>query len=116
MQRDAGRLAALWDEPFEAVTLVWTLHHVADPEATLRGVHRILKPGGRVLIGEWVLRKGQEKGHCFKFAAGEIERFLAKAGFQNVSVEWVESDLVLLIGEKNGNSASEEVENGERVR
>jgi len=50
VQGDAGQLAALWSERFEAVTLVWTLHHVADPEAILREIHHILKPGGRVLF------------------------------------------------------------------
>ena len=97
----------LWREQFEAVTLVWTLHHMADPEATLREVYCALKQGGRVLVGDWVLIEGQEAGECFKFTAGEIERLLVGAGFQNVNVEWVEPYLVLVIGEKNGNSASE---------
>jgi ubiquinone/menaquinone biosynthesis C-methylase UbiE len=114
VQGDAGQLAALWGEQFEAVTLVWTLHHVADPQVILRQVGRILKPGGKVLVGDWVVGEGQEKGDCFEFTAGEIERFLAGAGFQNISVEWIEPYLVLVAGEKNGNSSSEEKESGER--
>jgi SAM-dependent methyltransferase len=91
-----------------------TLHHMADPEATPREVHRILKQGGRVLIGDWMASEGEERGTCFRFTAVEIERFLAKAGLQNINVEWVESYLVLVIGEKNENSASEKEESGER--
>ncbi len=106
MRGDAGQLAALWGEQFDAVTLVWTLHHMADPEATLREVHRILKPGGKVLIGDWVVSEGEERGDCFRFTAVEIERFLARAGFQNINAEWIEPYLVLVVGERNGNSAS----------
>jgi ubiquinone/menaquinone biosynthesis C-methylase UbiE len=61
VQGDAGQLATLWGEQFDAVTLVWTLHHMAHPEATLREIHRILKPGGRVLIGDRVVSKGEEQ-------------------------------------------------------
>ena len=50
------------------MSLIWTLHHVADPQAILRQVGRMLKP--------------------------------------DVNVEWVEPYLVLVIGEKNGNSVS----------
>ena len=100
MQGDAGQLAALWGAQFDAVTFVWTLHHMADPEAILREVHRILKQAGRVLIGDWAVSDGKERGACFRFTAVEIERFLARAGFQNTKVEWVESYLVLVVGEK----------------
>ena len=106
MQGDADQLAALGDEQFEAVTLVWTLHHVASPEAILRQVGHILKPDGKVLVGDWVVGEGQERRSCFKFTAVEIERFLTRAGFQNINVEWVEPYLVLVIGEKNESSAS----------
>lgn len=106
MQGDAGQLAALWGEQFEAVTLVWSLHHMADPEVTLREVHRILKPGGKVLIGDWVVGDGQERGTCIKFTMQEIQQFLRGAGFQGIDVEWIEPGLVLVTGEKNGNSVS----------
>jgi hypothetical protein len=35
MKGDVGQLAALWNNKLGAVTLVWTLHHAADPEETL---------------------------------------------------------------------------------
>jgi len=106
MKGDVSQLAALWKNKLGAVTLVWTLHHVADPEETLRGIHRVLKPGGKVLVGDWVVGDGQEKGICFKFTSRQIQQFLIRAGFEGIDVEWIEPELVLIIGEKNGSSAS----------
>jgi ubiquinone/menaquinone biosynthesis C-methylase UbiE len=70
---DVGQLATLWGDQFEAVTLLWTLHHLTNPEETLRGVYRILKSRGKVLIGDWVLGEGQERGVCLKFTIREIQ-------------------------------------------
>lgn len=106
MEGEAGQLAALLGEQFEAATLVWTLHHVDDPEATPRQVGRMLKPGGKVLIGDWVVGEGKRKGDCFRFIATEIERFLTWAGLQNVDLEWVEPYQVLATGEKSAEPVS----------
>ena len=106
MKGDAGQLAALWGEQFEAVTLVWSLHHMADPVATLREVYRVLKPKGKVLIGDWVVGDGQEREGCFRFTTGEIQQFLRETGFQGIGAEWIEPGLVFVIGEKNGATVS----------
>jgi SAM-dependent methyltransferase len=41
---------ALGDGTYEAVTLFYVLEHLADPISILKEVHRILKPGGVMLI------------------------------------------------------------------
>jgi 2-polyprenyl-3-methyl-5-hydroxy-6-metoxy-1,4-benzoquinol methylase len=38
------------DNHFDVVTMMHVIEHVPDPVGTLREVHRILKPGGRVLM------------------------------------------------------------------
>jgi len=40
------------DRSFDAAVLVTTLGEIPDGDAALREVHRVLKPGGRAIIGE----------------------------------------------------------------
>ena len=60
--RDDGQvLGHLPDGSFGAVTLVFVLHHMADPPAGIRAAWRVLRPGGRLLVAE-MLPKGPEAG------------------------------------------------------
>jgi SAM-dependent methyltransferase len=49
--RDERRIGAP-DASFDTVVCTWTLCSVADPAATLAEVHRLLRPGGRLLFIE----------------------------------------------------------------
>ncbi len=97
---DAQHMAAFKDGQFEAVTLTFSLHHIEDPGLALREIHRVLRPGGRALIGDWVVGEGQPRGECYRFTAGEIQRMLEEAGFQRVEVQQIEPRLVLAVGER----------------
>ena len=61
LQDDGEVLGRLGDGRFGAVTLVFVLHHMADPGAGLRAAWRVLGPGGRLLVAE-MLPKGPEAG------------------------------------------------------
>ena len=41
------------DETFDCITIAFGLRNVTDKEAALRSMHRVLKPGGKVLILEF---------------------------------------------------------------
>ena len=59
LQDDGQALGRVGDGSFGAVTLVFVLHHMADPGAALRAAWRVLRPGGRLLVAE-MLPKGPE--------------------------------------------------------
>lgn len=100
VKSDAQRMAGFKDGQFEAVTMVYTLHHIDDPEAALGEVRRVLKPGGKVLIGELVVKPGATKSDCHRFTVQEIRRLLARMRFLQVEVEQVESDVALVVARK----------------
>ena len=52
LQNDLDRqgLAMLESESFDTVTMVAVIEHLVEPIAALREAHRVLKPGGRLLL------------------------------------------------------------------
>ena len=76
--RDDGEvLGRLADGSFGAVTLVFVLHHMADPVAGLRAAWRVLRSGGRVLVAE-MLPKGPDAGdRCHRIGLGQWVAWLS---------------------------------------
>jgi len=70
--------------PDGAVSVAWSIssvHHWADPAAGCAEIHRVLAPGGRVLLAERLLRPGTS-GHGYSSErAEELCRTLASIGF-----------------------------------
>lgn len=85
---------------FDGVTLLAVLEHVFDPYAVIREVHRVLRPGGelvvdvpnvasftnriRILFGRLPVTSadpGWDGGHLHYFTKHALDRFLFNEGF-----------------------------------
>lgn len=84
VQADAGALP--FDEGAFGRVLSLNLHHeLDDPTAVLEEVHRVLGPGGLVLVVDW--EPGESPGgppQEGRWAAGEHAEALREAGFEDV--------------------------------
>jgi ubiquinone/menaquinone biosynthesis C-methylase UbiE len=81
------------DDEFDLVTVVNTLHHVADPRATLAEMVRVLAPGGRIVVQDYLadpdpevaerwdqVERLRDPGHGRLPAASEVEERLSQLG------------------------------------
>jgi len=100
VEGDAQQMAAFKDGQCEAFTLTFALHHIEAPEVALQEIHRVLRPGGKVLIGDWVVEEDQPRSECYRFTVAEVQGMLEAAGFHRIEVELIEPGLVLVIAEK----------------
>jgi ArsR family transcriptional regulator len=93
------RLGDLEDPPVEAqsvdvVILSQALHHAVHPERAVRSAHRLLRPGGQLLVLD-LLRHRFEQAHelygdrWLGFAESDLHGWLEAAGFKHIEVSVV---------------------------
>lgn len=91
------------DGSFDVITCNHAFHHFPDPVAALREWHRVLRPGGALIIGEnrrpalkrlyWNLRFKTDItfGDVKFYSRGELIGLLGRAGFEDVSYTEIEN-------------------------
>ncbi len=93
---DYSRLDAIADltalpfreDSFDACLNIVTLEHVRDPQTVLREIHRVLKPGGKLLAvvpHEWEVH--QAPHDYFRYTRYGMELLLQQAGFEELRIE-----------------------------
>jgi SAM-dependent methyltransferase len=77
----------LEDATFDAALATQVLEHVPDPVLVLREMHRVLRPGGRVLITVPFIWEEHERPFDFqRFSSAGVAHVLESAGFSGIVV------------------------------
>jgi ArsR family transcriptional regulator len=93
------RLGDLQNPPIEPnsvdlVILSQALHHAEKPDETIRATHRLLVPGGQLLMLDLAKHKFERAHELYGdqwlgFAESDVQRWLEEAGFKKVEVSIV---------------------------
>jgi ubiquinone/menaquinone biosynthesis C-methylase UbiE/DNA-binding transcriptional ArsR family regulator len=93
------RLGDLEDPPLaprsvDLVILSQALHHATDPARAVAGAHRILRPGGQIMILDLRQHTFEQARDLYGdrwlgFAESDLDRWLQAAGFQNLELNIV---------------------------
>jgi ArsR family transcriptional regulator len=93
------RLGDLENPPVEAqsvdvVVLSQALHHAAEPAKAIASAHKILRPGGQLLILDLLKHKFEKARELYGdrwlgFAESDMHRWLEQAGFKKIEISVV---------------------------
>lgn len=85
---DVHNMPMVSDAVYETVLCLEVLEHLADPPRALKEIHRILKPGGTLILSVPHLSRLHEQPHdYFRFTHYGISALLARSGFECVVIE-----------------------------
>jgi ArsR family transcriptional regulator len=79
------------DGQVDAATLILVMHHLRAPAAAIAEVHRVLKPGGKLIIVDMLPHDHQEyrqeMGHIhLGFSGQQLKDFLLQAGLEQILI------------------------------
>ena len=85
------------DAQLDVVITALVLHHVPEPARALDEMHRVLKPGGRVMLVDMLphdrVEYQQQMGHVWLgFSEKSIKKYLDAAGFEGTSIVSLPAD------------------------
>jgi SAM-dependent methyltransferase len=82
------------DERFELVLLTQVLEHLPEPKETLRELHRVLRPGGRLWLSTPLYFPEHEQPYdFFRYTQFGLRYLLEQAGFEVEELSWLEGFL-----------------------
>ena len=103
IRKDAARLSFIRNETIDAVIISWALHEMRSTQAVLREAHRVLRPGGKVLVVEFPRDSLAQKLWNEKYyTSKELVDSLRKAGFKDIRAKRIENKQILWVNGYRG--------------
>jgi len=96
--RDATHIGFVADGSVDAIVSMWAVHEMQHPEAILAEAHRILRPGGKILVVDFPRGSlAQRLWNENYYSPEQVERMLMKSGFAELRAKVIERRQVMWI-------------------
>lgn len=83
-----GKTLPFGEASCDGVLCTQVLEHVPDPEALLREIGRVLKPGGTVVLSApFFWQEHEQPFDFFRFSTFGMRQLLSRAGLEEISIE-----------------------------
>lgn len=103
IRKDAARLDRIQNRTMDAVILFWALHEMEDSQAVLQEAHRVLRPGGKMLVVEFPRNSlAQKLWNENYYSSNELAGSLRKAGFEDIRAKCIENKQILWVNGHRG--------------
>jgi len=107
-----------WSGRFDVVLSFYALEHVADPRGFLAGIHRLLKPGGRLHLVVPNPRRNPGDlivvDHVNHFMPSSLRLIFALEGFDDVMIDEDSNTAAYVIGARRADAARVSLPTGDR--
>ena len=98
IRKDAARLSFIRNETIDAAIIFWALHEMKNSQAILQETHRVLRPGGEIVVVEFprnsLARKLWNENY---YTSKELTGSLRKAGFKDIRAKRIEHKQILWV-------------------
>ena len=96
IRKNAAHLSFVKDASMDAVVSMWAFHEMGQPIAVLAEIHRILRPGGELLVVDFPKNSLAQKLWNEKYyRPEEVEMLLTEAGFKGVRSRLIEQEQII---------------------
>jgi len=98
IRKDAARLTFIRNKTIDAAIIFWALHEMKNAQAIMQEAHRVLRPGGKVLVVEFPRNSlAQKLWNESYYTIKELTGSLRKAGFKDIRAKRIERKQILWV-------------------